>query len=124
MREPARVVDIAPFRRKKRSGGGGDDFIGQAIAKGLSRKTIQALFKKFEAPVNERAFRDRALLHVALDTGLRVSELLRLSFNDCFETDEGESVFLVKVKSSSKGKSRKHAVLITEEALQHVREYH
>lgn len=120
----AQVIQLAKHRRKKGSRGGGDDEVGRAIAKGLSKREIRKLMQRFESPLDERSMRNRALLNVWLDCGLRTSEILRLSFDHCFESDDGDFVFRVQVKGAVPDKKRYHHVALTHESIGFVRAYH
>lgn len=121
----ARIIHIdTHVRRKRAGGGGGDDDFGRAISKGLSKSEIRKLIRRFQDPDDEREHRNRALMHVWLDCGLRCAEIARLSFDRCFDSDDGDSVFQVQVKGAVTGRKRLHHVSITQESLKYVREYH
>ncbi len=92
---------------------------GAFFGKGLSSETVRELIEEFRNPVNERMFRDRAILFVALRTALRAQELVQLRWSQTVETPEGETVF----RFTGKG-SRVRYTLPGADALGFVRDYH
>lgn len=92
---------------------------GSLFGKGLPDATVRELIEQFSKPLDERTFRDRAILFVALKTALRAQELVQLRWSQAMETPEGDTLFrflgkAAKVRYAAPGK----------EALDYVRDYH
>ncbi len=92
---------------------------GALFGKGLPDATVRELIEQFSEPLDERTFRDRAILFVALKTALRAQELVQLRWSQIMETPEGEILFRFLGKGS---KVRYAAPGI--QALAYVRDYH
>lgn len=92
---------------------------GAFFGKGLSTETVLQLINEFRNPLNERMYRDRAILFVALRTALRAQELVQLKWSQAIETPEGETVF----RFLGKGAKVRYA-LPGLEALTFTRDYH
>lgn len=126
---PATVRSLELYREKKRTrkgSGGGDEIVGEAIEKGLYDRTLAELDARFSDPQDEKEHRARALLSTWMETGLRVSELLRLRLagedQDCKAWRAEDGALVCRMKS--KGAKRRHTVTITPDAEKHVRAYH
>ncbi|MBI40622.1 MAG: hypothetical protein CMF59_13565 [Leptospiraceae bacterium] len=115
--ESCRVIPFPNPKRKVKGyppEWGHEGFLG----KGLSDGTVRQLMKQFSAPKDERGYRDRAILWIALHSGLRAHELTQLRWSDAVESPEGETLFRVRCKGGRIG-----YCLLGERVLEIVREY-
>lgn len=115
---------VLQFPRSRRRNDTNDGPPGSQIGKGLSKQELRRIWRNFAAGKDERAARNRALLAVWLETGLRVSELARLNFKNSYATDDNGRAFSVRVKGSVVLKLRYHTVLISPQTLRIVEQYH
>ncbi|AVV49245.1 Site-specific recombinase, phage integrase family [Leptospira santarosai] len=89
------------------------------FAKGLTDETMKYLTQKFENPVLERDYRNRAIFLILSQTALRAKEAVNLKFSDLLKAPTNETL----ARYVKKGGRTAYSV-ISEKCLQVVQEYH
>nr|WP_230457454.1 tyrosine-type recombinase/integrase [Leptospira santarosai] len=105
--------------RNKKSSKRTDNSDTTMFGKGLTDETMKYLTQKFENPITERDYRNRAIFLILSQTALRAKEVVSLKFSNLLKAPTNETL----ARYVKKGGRIAYAV-ISEKCLQAIQEYH
>ncbi|OMI16890.1 tyrosine-type recombinase/integrase [Leptospira weilii] len=120
MSSRSNVISIAEYHNKRYTTPKiSNSESGAMLGKGLTDQVMIELVRRFSDPNTEKDYRNRALLSLMSQTGLRAKEVVSLKFSQLFQASSGEML----ISYIKKGRRTGYSV-IPKNTLEFIRKYH